>query len=248
MIVQVFPNSGAAKAGLRENDVIVKVMSVEVSSFVEVKEALSKHRAGEVVQATVLRDGAPVDFEILLGAPEEIFLAGDHFGSGGLNGELSARRSDFSNAIQHDSVLQPTDCGGPVTDLSGRVVGINIARADRVATYALPNMLCKKFSRSLIRKPLVEVKNSNPRERKMIQRWLIASCILASLATTATAQSPDRGGFFGGRGRLLVDLDEVRQELGVNELQVELLDALQEDLAEQRLTIREVNDGPRSRG
>jgi len=85
----------------------------------------------------------------------------------------------------------------------------------------------------------------------MIQRWLIATCILASLVTgsletAANAQLPDRGGFFGGRGRLLVDLEEVRKELEVNELQAELLDALQEDLAEQRLTIRDENEGPRS--
>ncbi len=143
-IDKVFPKSGAANAGLRERDVIVKVMSVEVSSLEEVKNVLAKHRPGEVIQATVLRDGQPVDFDILLGVPEDIFFADDQFGSGKLNGELSLRRNDFPDAIQHDSVLQPEDCGGPVTDLSGHVVGINIARADRVATYALPIKVVKE--------------------------------------------------------------------------------------------------------
>ncbi|MDA1052129.1 MAG: trypsin-like peptidase domain-containing protein [Planctomycetota bacterium] len=144
MIVQVFPNSGAAKAGLRENDVIVKVMSTDVSSLQEVQAILAKHRAGEVVNATVLRDGEAVEFDIRLGMREDIFLADERFGTGHLNGELSLRRDDFPDAIQHDSVLQPEDCGGPVTDLNGKIVGINIARADRVATYALPIMVVKE--------------------------------------------------------------------------------------------------------
>ncbi|MEO8494003.1 MAG: hypothetical protein ABI614_02960, partial [Planctomycetota bacterium] len=84
----------------------------------------------------------------------------------------------------------------------------------------------------------------------MMQRCLIAICIAASLVTTASTQSPGRGEFggllFGGRGRLLVDLEEVQKELGVDEQQEELLDALLEDLAEQRLAIREEEDGPRT--
>lgn len=83
----------------------------------------------------------------------------------------------------------------------------------------------------------------------MMQRGFIAICVVVSLASAVDAQPPGRsgfGGFFGGRGRLLVDLPEVRNELGVNEQQADLLDALQEDLAEQRRVIREANEGPRS--
>ena len=134
---------------MREQDVIVKVMSADVRSLPEIQAALSKYRAGELVKATVLRDDQPVDVDIRLGMREDIFLADERFGSGHLNGELSLRRDDFPHAIQHDSVLQPADCGGPVTDIGGNVVGINIARADRVATYALPinvvRDLLKKF-------------------------------------------------------------------------------------------------------
>ena len=38
----------------------------------------------------------------------------------------------------------PKDCGGPVVDLDGRCIGINIARALRVATYALPASVAKE--------------------------------------------------------------------------------------------------------
>jgi hypothetical protein len=84
----------------------------------------------------------------------------------------------------------------------------------------------------------------------MVRRWIIATCLLlAPLATALNAQPPGRsgfGGFFGGRGRLLIDLNEVRKELSIDDQQAELLDALQEDLAEQRLALREEDEGPRS--
>ena len=51
---------------------------------------------------------------------------------------MSNRRWGFPSVIQHDTVLRPSDCGGPVVDLDGYAVGINIARAGRVASYALP--------------------------------------------------------------------------------------------------------------
>ena len=51
---------------------------------------------------------------------------------------MSSRRSGYSVILQHDSVLKPSDCGGPLVDLKGRVVGINISRAGRVETWAIP--------------------------------------------------------------------------------------------------------------
>ncbi|MEX0818371.1 MAG: trypsin-like peptidase domain-containing protein, partial [Pirellulaceae bacterium] len=137
-IVNVVPGSGAEKAGLRAGDVIHKVMATAVSTLEDVQAILAKHRAGEVVQATILRDDEPIEFDIRLGMREDIFYADERVGSGQLNGKLSWRRDDFPSAIQHDSVLRPEDCGGPLLDLGGNVIGINIARADRVATYALP--------------------------------------------------------------------------------------------------------------
>ena len=58
-----------------------------------------------------------------------------------MSGEISKRRDDFPFALQHDSVLTPEECGGPLVDLDGRVVGLNIARSGRVNSYALPSSL-----------------------------------------------------------------------------------------------------------
>jgi S1-C subfamily serine protease len=40
--------------------------------------------------------------------------------------------------LWHDTILRPNDCGGPLVDLAGRAVGINLARGERVISRALP--------------------------------------------------------------------------------------------------------------
>jgi serine protease Do len=44
----------------------------------------------------------------------------------------------FPSVLQHDTVLRPNECGGPLVDLDGRAVAINIARAGRVASFGVP--------------------------------------------------------------------------------------------------------------
>jgi S1-C subfamily serine protease len=41
--------------------------------------------------------------------------------------------------VQHDTVLKPNQCGGPIVGLQGKTLGLNIARAGRVASYAVPS-------------------------------------------------------------------------------------------------------------
>ena len=55
-----------------------------------------------------------------------------------LGSELSLKRTGFPTILQHDTVIKPKDCGGPLVDLDGKTVGINIARAGRTETYAIP--------------------------------------------------------------------------------------------------------------
>jgi serine protease Do len=56
-----------------------------------------------------------------------------------MGSELSGRRTGFPVFLQHDTVIKPIDCGGPLVDLDGKVIGVNIARAGRVESYAIPS-------------------------------------------------------------------------------------------------------------
>ena len=59
--------------------------------------------------------------------------------------DVSLRSGGFDEVIEHDTVLEPRQCGGPLVNLDGRAIGLNIARASRVATYALPASLARQI-------------------------------------------------------------------------------------------------------
>ena len=48
-------------------------------------------------------------------------------------------RDGFSRVLQSDMQIAPEDCGAPVVDLEGRVVGVAIARAGRIKTFIIPS-------------------------------------------------------------------------------------------------------------
>src|SRR5262249_51957165 len=56
-----------------------------------------------------------------------------------MGSKLSDRRTGFPTFFQHDTVIRPQDCGGPVCDLDGPVLGLNNARAGRTESDAIPS-------------------------------------------------------------------------------------------------------------
>ena len=62
-------------------------------------------------------------------------------------GKLSNQRRGYPSAVQTDLPIRPEDCGSPVVDLQGRVLGINVARAGRTKSYAIPAKTIEKLVR-----------------------------------------------------------------------------------------------------
>ena len=137
IISQVFPNTGAERAGLKVGDVVVRVADTMVESGSALTETIRQFRPGDSLNLVVRRGDAELEVRATLGD-----RLTDLFSRGGfqnrLGGELSLRRSGFPSVLQHDTVLKPEECGGPVVDLTGRAVGVNIARAGRTESYAIP--------------------------------------------------------------------------------------------------------------
>jgi len=55
-----------------------------------------------------------------------------------MSGDFSARRDSFPMALQHDIDQNSRQTGGPLLNLEGKAVAINIARANRAESFAIP--------------------------------------------------------------------------------------------------------------
>jgi serine protease Do len=123
--------SAAAEAGLREGDLIVNVHGTAMKSVEQIVETIGRHDPGDALTLLIRRGEKEMEVSAKLGkrpSPQ------DNWGGG----PFSERRTGFPLALPHDVIVPPDQCGGPLVDTSGKVVGINIARALRVTTYALP--------------------------------------------------------------------------------------------------------------
>jgi serine protease Do len=144
----LMPGLGAEKAGLKQGDLIVGVNDLTVTNREQVVEALSDFREGQTVKLRVQRDEKEFEAEIQLKVPRGALLDGSVYPESRANrlaGEVSQRAEGFEQAIEHDTVLPPWLCGGPLVNLDGKAIGLNIARAGRVTTYALPASLVKRI-------------------------------------------------------------------------------------------------------
>jgi serine protease Do len=137
LVVQVFPESPADEAGLEPHDRIVRVNGKNTPTREKLKEVVGAFNPGDNVELVVDRDGKSLNLKATLGGSFPGLMGRSDF-QNSLGGKLSVRRFGFPLAFQHDTVLRPSDCGGPVVDVDGRVVGFNIARAGRTESYALP--------------------------------------------------------------------------------------------------------------
>lgn len=137
-IGKVESSSPAEQAGLQTGDVITAVEDTPVPGKAGLLRLLKGHKAGDTVRLSIFRDYDELSVAATLGwPPVEITGSGMGGGRQGLHGPLSRRRTGFPGAVRHDTAIDPSRCGGPVLDSSGRAVGINIARVSRTHTALL---------------------------------------------------------------------------------------------------------------
>ena len=131
--MQVPPGMPAGRAGLRAGDFVTRIAGTLVATQEDLGEAVRKHAAGEVIEVIRVKDDQEEVIRVRLAArPRE-------FGPppSTPNFPASKRTSGFGPVIQHDTTLRSDQIGGPLVDLNGNIVGVNIARVDRTKSYAL---------------------------------------------------------------------------------------------------------------
>lgn len=164
-VAMVLPDHSAAEAGVREGDVITEVNGVPCDTPEKLIKLISGSPPGEPITIDYLRGGEAAQREIILGdRAENDRRAPDPLGRmNRLGTGLSKRRRGYEKVIQTDLPIEPAYCGGPLVDLGGKAIGLNIARAGRVNTYALPAELVREKVEPVLER---ELKRIEERKRK----------------------------------------------------------------------------------
>ena len=141
-VSRVVPGCAARRAGIRRGDVILSIDDSEVRGPRGLIQVLSSYRASDIATIKFRRDEERFSSVVRLGArvyrpAPEIEMVIEHE-SGNQVVPVSRRDTGFGSVIQHDSLVRPEQCGGPLVNLDGRFIGINIARSDRTKMFAIP--------------------------------------------------------------------------------------------------------------
>lgn len=153
-VEKIVEDSGAERAGLKEGDILKTIEGNEVKIAEDIMEAIGARSPGEEIEVRYLRDGEEVTVRVALIAREELFAEEMMNRNDQMSGDFSKRRSGFPRVIQHDILGNSSSVGGPLLDLDGRCVGMNIARANRAESFAIPASEVREIAaRLLAREP-----------------------------------------------------------------------------------------------
>jgi serine protease Do len=142
-ILQVSPGGAAEKAGIQPKDTILLIDAHEIVNQESLINTLLGYKAGETVKITLEREGKRMVMSVTLGKrPSDLLPKGKGGNRGDMQNSmgstLSERRTGIPRFFQTDAVVKPGDCGGPIVDLDGHVIGLMIARAGRTESWAIP--------------------------------------------------------------------------------------------------------------
>jgi len=150
VVQDVLPDGPAQRAGFRSGDTITTVDGQAVRDAKALIKVLGKYKVGDKVGFDVKRDGKEVKLTATLAAREAPDPAQETNDALRTDGRVSPRKDRFPVAFGHDAVFRADQCGGPVLNLDGRAVGLNIARVDATTTYAIPAAVVEKLVADLI--------------------------------------------------------------------------------------------------
>lgn len=138
MVLLAVPDAPAAKAGLEKGDVILSIDGEKAGAAHEFGDKVRAHKAGDEVKLKVRNGEKTREVKVKLMARQNAPSSKRGNRMNQMSGPLSARQTGFPEALQHDIPIAPSMCGGPLLNLDGRAVGINVSRAGRIKTLAVP--------------------------------------------------------------------------------------------------------------
>lgn len=139
VVREVVVGGPAARAHLIKKDRIVAVNDNPVAKAEELTALIRSLAPNDKVQLQYFRGDEERTAEVTLGDRAKLpTREGMRNPATAIGTKVSDRVAGFPMIFQHDQPLKPEECGSVVADLHGRIVGVNIARAGRVNTFAIP--------------------------------------------------------------------------------------------------------------
>ncbi len=136
-VKQLIPEGPAAEAGLKEGDLITMINDAPTLTMEALSKVMGETAPGDELVLQVTRGEEQLEIKMIAASPSDTM---DKFNRNQqMSGRTSRRKSGFSMVMQSDLPLPPEAMGGPVFTLDGSAVGVLIAHADRVTTYAIPS-------------------------------------------------------------------------------------------------------------
>lgn len=148
VVKSVAEGSGAGQAGMKIGDEIVSIEGDAVKDIAGLSDLLNEAKAGAKARILVKRGGKNIELDVRLSSRGELFREISR--NDQMSGDFSNRRSGFPKILQHDILASSKTMGGPVLDLDGRVIGMNIARANRAETFAIPVEDLKSLAEGMV--------------------------------------------------------------------------------------------------
>ena len=142
--IEELADEGAGAAGLKKGDVIIAINGKKVTNFEEISAALKTHKPGTVIKLTYSRKDVEKTVDVTL-------QPGPLTRNDQMSGAFSDRRDGFPRVMQTDIIGDKSIVGGPLIDLEGRCVGMNIARANRAESFAIPVEDLKSLAAKLMK-------------------------------------------------------------------------------------------------
>lgn len=136
-VMGVVDDSGADQAGLEKGDLLLEVDDRTIGDEASLLEYLRVKAPEDKIVLKVKRGDDELRLEVELMARHKLF-EGPQDRNEGMSGDISGRRTSFPMILQHDTMLSADSVGGPLFTLDGKFLGMNIAAANRVESFAIP--------------------------------------------------------------------------------------------------------------
>jgi serine protease Do len=150
-ITGVLPGGAAERGGLRKNDLVKSINGITMRDPDQMINKVKQYSPGEKLVIRFERDDSIRSLELVLTARfvnEDAML--ELYRDIELMGQFASTHSGgFPDALQIDADIYPRQTGGPLLDLEGNAIGINIARSARVVSYAIPADAAQRVFQSL---------------------------------------------------------------------------------------------------